>query len=284
MNDQPLSSAPPPNVQNSSPNHPTTTPGEEVAKESTPLGKYLLVTLGAILLVSATAGVTYWFMNRSEGLGTEEESDGSTRVNDEDNKTAADENVTDETENEISVQTVTMSFEGPTGTDTYEISFDVPEGDVEVVEPISGEYPAASYLDGGTYFIQVVHPTEVPQKHYDSVSERDIVNASHDLGVVYYFPIDLSKVAADVFPAVSSSTHVAYGAANEVSNEEECGGDAMSLPYDPPCGFPGILGDWSDPATSWPFLTITCIFEKDHEDLGICDDALSSLLVTYTKL
>lgn len=189
----------------------------------------------------------------------------------------------EQTQEQTQGQTVEMTFDGPTGTDTYNISFVVPEGNVDIVYPDPDSYPApylsAASLDGGTYYIGISHPYESFYSTYTSVEKRTIQNPFHELGDVYYFPIDMGSYSNDSFPEITAQTHVGYGVDNQVSLNQECSDGGMSS-AEPPCGRRGILGDWSD---EWPFLTITCIFEKGSENLQICDDVLNSLLVQYTE-
>jgi hypothetical protein len=183
---------------------------------------------------------------------------------------------------EPDTQTVEMTFDGPTGTDTYNISFIVPDGEVNVVYPDPDSYPmpylSAASLDGGTYYIGISHPYESFYATYSSVEKRTIQNTYHELGDVYYFPIDMNSYS-DSFPEITAQTHVGYGVDNRVSLTQECSDGGMSS-AEPPCGRHGILGDWDD---EWPFLSITCVFEKGSENLQICDGVLNSLHVLYTE-
>lgn len=75
-------------------------PSDELKKQSGPFLKYLFISLCALLLVAAGAGVTYWYMGR-EGIFDTEETGLEGEESLEDEESTSDENEeTEETEDE----------------------------------------------------------------------------------------------------------------------------------------------------------------------------------------
>lgn len=149
MNEQFPSSSSQPNSQvSASPQAPPSV-GIEESPKSGSVWKYLLVALAAMLLVAATAGVTYWILNREEVSDTEDvlQTEENTVVEEKTNVVNDNSSVKEEVVEENEAMSVDP-YEGwnTYANDDFLVSFRYPSG-WEITEN-SGEFvPSAETLD-----------------------------------------------------------------------------------------------------------------------------------------
>ena len=233
--------------------------------------------LAALAVIALLTGAAYWFLNRNdEDDMIESGVVNSDYISEADPQEGDESTVGSDTGEE---QKAEMKFDDPTESYSFNVSFMVPGGNINVLEPEDDDYPSLSYVEGDTYYIKVTHPYESFPRQFTDIEKKNIQNENHTLGDIYFVPIDLDSTEINTDPPINSGTHVGYSVVNEVSLDDECGGDEQIASIDAPCGFVGLLGDWSDDDEVWPFITFSCFFEIGEEDLELCERAVETLKV-----
>lgn len=183
MNEQSQSPVPQSDVQSPPVQTPVTPAVEESKESSSSFLKYLLIVFAGLLLVAATAGITYWFMSRDESPVVDE-----TVVEEEDTVTEVvdDSDVNEEDADDVSEETVD-SYEGWLTLDNeigytikYPSSLDVvtpPESQLgDSIDPESSYYvmfrPFSDHNTGTTTFFSVAYQNRntVSDINYQMVS------------------------------------------------------------------------------------------------------------------